>query len=161
KAIARGVREGAFGYYAGTPPTLGENGKYQVNESKVAYEKAVADDEVDLDMGFIMMPDAIPIAKLPESPIPETEPLDPQPPVPEPPGPEPLPPGPTEEQKRVSITFTADRDQLFGAWQAVANLADMAGKVSVSIDAESEEGFDKNKLRNAVIEPLQEADLIE
>jgi hypothetical protein len=161
KAIARGVREGAFGYYAGTPPTLGENGKYQVNESKVAYEKAVADDEVDLDMGFIMMPDAIPIAKLPESPIPETEPLDPQPPAPEPPGPEPLPPGPTEEQKRVSITFTADRDQLFGAWQAVANLADMAGKVSVSIDAESEEGFDKNKLRNAVIEPLQEADLIE
>ena len=44
---------------------------------------------------------------------------------------------------------------------AIANLADMAGKVSVSIDAESEEGFDKNKLRNAVIEPLQEADLIE
>ena len=62
KAIARGVREGAFGYYAGTPPTL-EDGKYQVNESKVAYEKAVADDEIDLDMGFIMMPDAIPAAK--------------------------------------------------------------------------------------------------
>ena len=92
--------------------------------------------------------------------MPETESLGPQPSGPESPTTELPPPGPTEEQKRVSITFTADRDQLFGAWQAVANLADMAGKVSVSID-ESEEGFDKNKLRNAVIEPLQEADLIE
>ena len=161
KAVARGVREGAFGYYAGTPPTLGEDGKYQVNESKVAYEKAVADDEIDLDMGFIMMSDAIPIAKPQESQIPETEPPGPHPPGPESPGPEPLPPVPTEEQKSVNISFIADRDQLFGAWQAVANLADMAGKVSVNIKAESEEGFDKNKLRNAVIEPLQEADLIE
>lgn len=121
----------------------------------------VADDEIDLDMGFIMMPDAIPIAKPPGPPGPGPEPPGPQPPGPEAPGPEPPPPGPTEEQKRVSITFVADRDQLYGAWQAVANLADMAGKVSISIDAESEEGFDKNKLRNAVIEPLQEADLIE
>ncbi len=40
---------------------LGE-GK-QVNESKIAYEKAVTNDEIDLDMGFIMMPDAIPAAK--------------------------------------------------------------------------------------------------
>jgi len=37
----------------------------------------------------------------------------------------------------------------------------MAGTVNVNINANSEEGFDKNKLRNAVIEPLQEADLIE
>ena len=37
----------------------------------------------------------------------------------------------------------------------------MSGKVSVSVSAESEEGFDKNKLRNAVFEPLQEADLID
>jgi len=162
KALARGVRDGAFGYYAGSPPHLGDDGKYQVNESKVAFEKIVADDEIDLDMGFIMMPDAIPIAKPPEPPGPGPEPPGPQPPGPEPPAPEPPPgPEPSDEEKRVSITFTADRDQLFGAWQAVANLADMAGEVSVSIDAKSEEGFDKNKLRNAVIEPLQEADLID
>jgi len=121
----------------------------------------VAEDEVDLDMGFIMMPDAIPIAKPPEPPGPGPEPPGPQPPGPEPPGPEPPGPEPSDEEKRVNITFSADRDQLYTAWQAIANLADMAGKVSVSIDAESEEGFDKNKLRNAVIEPLQEADLIE
>jgi len=81
KAIARGVREGAFAYYAGPLPTLGEDGKYQVSESKVAYEKMVADDEIDLDMGFIMMPDAIPIAKPPEPPGPEPGPGPPGPPM--------------------------------------------------------------------------------
>jgi hypothetical protein len=37
----------------------------------------------------------------------------------------------------------------------------MAGKVEVSIRAESETGFDKSKLQNGVLEPLREANLIE
>jgi hypothetical protein len=156
KAVARGVREGTFGYYVGSTPQLDENGKYQVRESKVAYEKVVAVDEIDLDMGFIMMPAAIPTIEPPEPPGFSSEP-----PGPEPPGPEPTGPEPPDSEKSVTISFTADRDQLYNAWHAVANLADMSGKVCVSISAESEEGFDKNKLRNAVIEPLQEADLIE
>lgn len=61
----------------------------------------------------------------------------------------------------VEITFSADRNQLFTAWNAVANLADLAGKVSVTLRAESEKGFDRGKLQNGVIEPLREADLIE
>jgi hypothetical protein len=36
-----------------------------------------------------------------------------------------------------------------------------AGKVKVTIRAESEKGFDKAKLQNGVLEPLREADLIE
>lgn len=55
----------------------------------------------------------------------------------------------------------AGRDQLYTAWNALANLADMAGKISVSVKAESPEGFDKGKLENGVLEPLREADLIE
>jgi hypothetical protein len=50
---------------------------------------------------------------------------------------------------------------LFAAWNAVANLADIAGKVSVSVRAEAEKGFDRGKLQNGVIEPLREANLIE
>jgi hypothetical protein len=157
KAIARGIQEGKFGYYTGSPPNIDKNGKYEVSGSKVVYEAVVAEDEIDLDMGFIIMPDAIPAAEAPRPPGPEPEPPGPQPP--EPPGPK--PPGPSDVQRTVNFSFNADRDQLFNAWPAVANLADMAGTVTVSINAESEEGFDKNKLRNAVIEPLQEADLIE
>jgi hypothetical protein len=43
----------------------------------------------------------------------------------------------------------------------VANLADLAGTVTVSIHAEKPDGFDKSKLHNDVFEPLREADLIE
>jgi hypothetical protein len=37
----------------------------------------------------------------------------------------------------------------------------MAGKVGVTIHAESATGFDKGKLNNGVMEPLREADLLE
>ena len=60
----------------------------------------------------------------------------------------------------VELRFSADRNGLFTAWNAIANLADMAGEVSVSIRADSAKGFDKAKLQNGVLEPLREADLI-
>lgn len=43
----------------------------------------------------------------------------------------------------------------------VANLADMAGRVTVTLRAESATGFDQSKLNNGVLEPLREADLIQ
>jgi hypothetical protein len=64
-------------------------------------------------------------------------------------------------QKSIEITFSADRNQLFTAWNAIANLADLAGKVAVTVHADSSEGFDRNKLQNGVLEPLRESDLIE
>jgi len=62
--------------------------------------------------------------------------------------------------RTVVLTFEADRNQLFTAWNAIANLADLAGTVNVTIRAESADGFDKSKLQNGVLEPLREADLI-
>ena len=69
---------------------------------------------------------------------------------------------PTVDATRdLTISFVADRDALFNAWNALANLADLAGNVSVSAKATSEDGFDKNKLENGVLEPLRELGLIE
>lgn len=67
---------------------------------------------------------------------------------------------PTAAEKLVEVSFTANRDELYSAWNTIANLAEMAGKVVVSIRAESDTGFDKSKLQNGVLEPLREADLI-
>ena len=61
----------------------------------------------------------------------------------------------------MQLSFEADRNQLFTAWNAIANLADLAGKVQVSITANSEKGFDKNRLENGVLEPLRETKLID
>src|SRR5262245_11539234 len=73
----------------------------------------------------------------------------------------PVPPLKPADEKTVELTFDANRDQLFTAWNAIANLADLAGKVKVTVHAEAEKGFDKGKLQNGVLEPLREADLIE
>ncbi len=114
-----------------------------------------------------MLPAAIPQPTTASGP----GPIPPGPgPVPPGPGPGPVPPGPTtpgptpppeQSEKRVQLSFAADRNALFTAWNAMANLADMAGKVQVTVDAESPDGFDKSKLQNGVLEPLREADLIE
>ena len=35
----------------------------------------------------------------------------------------------------VRLAFTANQDELYGAWNALARLADMAGKVEVDIES--------------------------
>ncbi len=168
KAIAKGVQEGFFGYYSGSVPTLGSDGKYQVPLARVRFNSIVGEDEVDLESGFLMMPQSVPVS-VPPPFTPGTESTSPvdasggaPPLVLTPPdgehGGSPSGSGP---QTSVEIKFSADRNQLFSAWNAIANLADLAGKVSVTVRADSNEGFDKGKLQNGVMEPLRESDLIE
>jgi hypothetical protein len=59
-------------------------------------------------------------------------------------------------QKSVEINFSADRNQLFTAWNAIAKPADLAGKVKVTVRADSAEGFERSKLQNGVLKPLAE-----
>ena len=183
KAVARGIAEETLGYFSGPPPTLGDGGKFAVAPEKVRFSMSVADDEIDLDTGFIMLPAAVPqpvppvvCPKCGKSPCQCAQPPEPclkcgkypcvcaQPPVCPKCGERPcvctVPPA-VETEKVVQISFSADRNALFNAWNAAANLADMAGRVNVTLHAESEQGFDKGKLQNGVMEPLREADLIE
>jgi hypothetical protein len=73
------------------------------------------------------------------------------------PGGAPIPPQP----KTVEFSFAADRTKLYVAWQALANLADLCGNITVSVKGEPPEGANKSKLENGVYEPLREANLIE
>lgn len=170
RAAAKGVLDGHFGYVSGPKPSLGTEGKFQVALTKVRFKTVVAEDEIDLESGFLMLPQTIPQpapvgGSEPVTVVPGGESTQPgggvtlPPGVPPPVGPVPLvkPVG----DKAVELTFDADRNQLFTAWNAIANLADLAGKVKVTVRAESENGFDKGKLQNGVLEPLREADLID
>jgi hypothetical protein len=166
KAIVRGVKECAFGYTSGGAPALGPDGRYQVPRVKVRFDTVVAEDEIDLESGFLMLPQAVPL----QVPVPAGATQPGAMPTASPGGPEPgpmptsqpgsQPAGGSAVQTLVELTFNADRNQLFTAWSAVANLADLAGKVAVTVRAEKAEGFDKGKLQNGVIEPLREGDLI-
>ena len=60
RAIVRGVKDGVFGYTSGAVPTLGPDAKFQVAPTKVRFDTDIAEDEVDLESGFIMVPQAIP-----------------------------------------------------------------------------------------------------
>lgn len=172
KAVAVGIKDRFFGYCSGAAPTLGSDGKYLVPLSRVRFNVTVGEDEIDLDSGFLMMPQAIPVeAPLVVSAGPETTNTAAEPGsgpslvLTPPPGPQGTTPGSSipphsTPQAAVDLSFSADRTQLFAAWPAIANLADLAGSVTVSVHAESAEGFDKSKLQNGVMEPLREADLI-
>jgi len=61
----------------------------------------------------------------------------------------------------VRINFGATRDQVFKSFGAIANLADKSdgGKVSIRVEGSAVAGFDPNWFRNAVREPLDEANI--
>jgi hypothetical protein len=186
KGIAKGIADGHFGYVTGPKPALSAAGKFEVAPEKVRFKVPILEDEIDLESGFLMLPQAIPQPEVKVCPKCGKDPCE---------CPSVCPrcgqfpcacPAPcpkcghapctcpavcprcgkspcvcAKPETMVELTFTADRNELFTAWNAIANLADLAGNVTVTIHAESEEGFDKGKLQNGVLEPLREADLIE
>jgi hypothetical protein len=186
KSIARGIEEGHFGYVSGPIPGLSSDGKYEVPLIKVRFRIFVAEDEVDLDTGFLMLPQAIPQPAIKVCPKCGKHPCEcasvcprcgqfpcacpaPCPKCGKAPCvcPSQCPrcgksPCACDRQDRVvDLSFTTDSKNLFAAWSAIANLADLAGQLTLTVHAESEKGFDKSKLQNGVLEPLREADLIE
>ncbi len=50
-----------------------------------------------------------------------------------------------------------DKPKLYKTFNALGNLAEMSGEINIVVDAQSKEGFDRNRLRNAVKEPLEES----
>ncbi len=169
KAIARGVTEGTFAYTSGSQPALGVDGKFQVSRDKVVIGRTLAEDEVDFESGFLMVPTAIPEAAgvvVPGSTAVGSENPGSAPGVPTPAVATATPPTPPGRpaaggQNVVRLKFKATRDQVFKAFPAIANLADKSddSKVTVSVEGTSSEGFDPSWLRNAVEEPLEEADI--
>jgi len=97
------------------------------------------------------------------APPPGPTPLGPTPPGPgpTPPGPCPTPPTPPVARTAVRIRFTANRDHVFKSFAAIANLADRSddGKINITVEGHAAAGFDQAWLRNAVEEPLDEANI--
>ncbi len=172
KGIAKGVSDGVFAYTTGSP-ALGADGKFQVALPKVAFGRSMADDEVDLDNGFLMVPHAVPAPAPPPpvtggQPTPTTIPGPSSGNAPQPvPATQPTTTGavsgsvPSMARTSVRISFPATRDDVFKSFPAIANLADKsdAGKIKIIIEGQSIAGYDTNWLRNAVQEPLEEASI--
>lgn len=168
KAIARGVAEEEFAYTSGAP-AMGPDGKYQVALPKVARGRQMTEDEIDLDSGFLMAISAVPVpSAAPPVPAPGGGPQPEPGAIPPtttgggPTGPTPPPAGGAGKARTaVRISFAANRDAVFKSFAAIANLADKSdgGKISLTVMGQSTGGYDPNWLRNAVEEPLDEADI--
>ena len=167
-AIARGVETGLFGYATGRP-ALDDAGRYRLDRSRIAFERPLAPDEIDLDSGFLILPRALPEADAPVELV-QRDPAGGATPAyggevrqPTDPGdaPPPDPPLPPDAGREVAISFTADRDKLFDAWRALANLADLTGRITISAKAASADPLDRNRLEHAVLEPLRELGLLD
>lgn len=162
KAISKGIQERMFGFVTGTP-NLNPAGKYDVNPVKVAFGRITSDEEIDLDTGFLIIPEAIPALEQPGIPPSSGGVIPPATPgassgVEN--GSQPPEPG-KRTRSQVSIAFSASREQVFKAFPAIANLAEKAddGKISISIEGTSSAGFESGWFRNAVEEPLDEANI--
>jgi len=168
KGIVRGVAEGVFAYTSGSLPSVGADGKFQVSRDKVVIGRPLAEDEVDFDSGFLMLPSSIPgMEEYTQTETPTT-PADSSAAatateVTTHVGEESLIEGgqPTGGQQTVRLKFKATRGQIFKAFPAIANLADKSdeGKVTIHVEGTAANGYDPLWLRNAVQEPLDEADI--
>ena len=159
RAIARGVDESIFGYVGWTGKEevdrLREDGAYLV--SPRAARIGVTLPDVDMENGFIVLPAAIEVEEqAPEEaePVPEPAELI---------GPTsitsavPQPGEPPRTAVRLAMRMT--RQQLYASFLAIGNLADAAGFIRMIVEAQKLDGFDPTWLRNAVLEPLDEADV--
>jgi hypothetical protein len=161
QAIVDGVGNGTFGY-------VGRASQVKVDELKDGREVYISSDlvrigvhlpetQIDMGTGLIVLPEAVAA-----EPGPEPEPV--------PPGPGPTPPGPTsppgpdkppipQVQTYVHLGMRVTKQQLYATTNALANLAQQAGSIKLTVEAQKVDGFDPNWLQNAVLEPLDEADV--
>lgn len=70
-------------------------------------------------------------------------------------------PPPVSLGTRVALSFDATQEQVYKTFHAIAKLADQCegGKMKLRVERASAAGFEPSWLRNAVQEPLEEANI--
>jgi hypothetical protein len=165
-AIADGVQRGLFGYVgrAGMidEKKLGEGSNSFIDPSLARINTSLSESEIDEGSALIVLPQTIQAAKKEEtsSPVETTAPPEPSTSA----GPTSSDPGTTTQtqktpRKFLRLSMQMSGKQLYAAWSAFKNLIDKVGTVRITIEAQNAEGFDETWLRNAVLEPLEEANV--
>jgi hypothetical protein len=167
RAIVRGVQEGVFGYIGRAAQVdvsqLREGSGYMIDHSLVRVGVPLLEDEIDMSSALIVLPNVIAPEHPPEpvtSPLTPAEPGSFLPVSPEP-GVTPSQPSiqPESARTHVRLSMRLSRQQLYACWDAFKNLAESAGSIRILVEAVKYDGFDPTWLHNAVLEPLDEADV--
>jgi len=123
-------------------------GKPKLSKEQGITGKEIPPEEIDIFSAYIVNPQ---VMKTGEEPPTELIPEEPR-----------KPPLDTEAKispiKYVKYNLKkVNRQQVFKCFNSFSNLADECGTISITIEAQSEKGIDKNWLRNAIEEPIEEA----
>ena len=156
-AIAKGVQTGLF-CFALKSRVREELNRWLVDKLDAIILRRVSAEEIDLESGYILIPDCIVEPEMPSgaqiqpTPVPTTseEALQTSPPA------SIQQSGSIGIVRKISIELSATKQLLYKTFNALGNLAEKAGSIRISIHAEKSEGFERNWLRNAVKEPLEE-----
>jgi hypothetical protein len=171
QAVVEGVEDGVFGYLEHaeqeTVDRVREGSDALIPADRVRISAALSTVQVDLRDGLIVIPSAIQTA------APEPEGTPPTPPGETPPGPGTVaPPRPTDtaggpvpapavSKTTVRLAMRLAPQQIYHLLDPLINLAKISGSgsVRVTVEASKSDGFDAQWLHNAVLEPLDEADI--
>jgi hypothetical protein len=122
--------------------------KITVEREYVAIGKEIPPEEIDISAGYVMQPEIMQLPKehkdtpAQEETMLETK-LEQK--------------TPQNKPKHIHYTLkNVTREQLYKCFEAFGNLASMCGSIIIKIEVHSNEGIDKNSLRNAVEEPIEE-----
>jgi hypothetical protein len=149
-AISDGVTRSIFGYV----PLASVDGDELAPSDRalVRTGKPTGPEEIDLGADAYLLAPGLAQALVPE-------PAQPPEPGPTPP-PSPPPEVTTDSGRRLRVTFTAEKTEIFDVLKMLPTLADESERLQLTatIEAEAKERFDRSWVRNVVEEPLEEAD---
>ena len=144
KAISKGVKDSLFGITNKDKVQVVKD-KPVVAKEQVIIGKEIPIEEIDLPSGYIVSSKIIPTEEKPEVPqTPEEETEKPE---------------VHEAGKITQIMYSlkVNRQQLYECFNALGNLVEKTGELSLKIEAQTKEGIDASWLKNAVEEPIEEA----
>jgi len=159
EAIVQGIADGTIAY-AMKNRDKEDGGKHSVSAKNAIFRRMVVLDEIDLDNGIILLPEYVTSDETRQPPV-TPPPGSPQPPVggsESPVAPSP-PPGQAVESLTIEMTLT--KALLYKTFNVLGLLADKAGenKIRVTVQGTNLSGVDATWIRNAIFEPLSEADI--
>jgi hypothetical protein len=168
RCIAKGVKDGRFGYVG--VARLNEQGAIEVDKPRnVYFEQDIDPEEIDFSQGaYLLSADLASQLKTKVPAISSTEPTGVKEPEPQPTGevpPTPVPTGkevsPGQKARHYRLSMETDKAQAFQAFRVLQALSDKCSKMklNIEVDAEAKDEFDPVWLRNAIEEPLDEADI--
>lgn len=143
KAISKGIKDNLFGITNKDKVQIVKD-KPVVAKEQVTIGKEIPLEEIDLSSDYIVSSKNIPIERETEvRQIPEEEIKEPK--IPE-----------VGKITQIRYCLKVNRQQLFKCFNALGNLAEKSGELSLMIEAQTKEGIDANWLKNAVEEPIEE-----